>query len=187
MTNRTSNPSDTAPSFDCIYEGQLLQDDIVSKVSMSVKEVVPQVAHPINTNDIKDQSDSRPQSVKTVQSVTVSIASKETSPLASAFSAIERQCPDLVDVADWQHAVDDGRRFLVQWGEQAEELGWTADDLFGLHDPPERPASNYRRLSRYDATGLVWLLHGRPVVALTADSAMIGAAGGLTFYRRSAK
>jgi hypothetical protein len=39
-------------------------------------------------------------------------------------------------------------------------------------------------LSRYDVTGLIWLLHGRPVVALTADRAVIGTGGsGVTFYR----
>jgi hypothetical protein len=39
-------------------------------------------------------------------------------------------------------------------------------------------------LSRYDVSGLIWLLHGRPVVALTADRAVIGTAGGeITFYR----
>jgi hypothetical protein len=39
-------------------------------------------------------------------------------------------------------------------------------------------------LSRYDVIGLIWLLHGRPVVALTADRAVIGnSGGGVTFYR----
>jgi hypothetical protein len=39
-------------------------------------------------------------------------------------------------------------------------------------------------LSRYDVTGLIWLLHGLPVVALTADRAVIGTGGsGVTFYR----
>jgi hypothetical protein len=56
--------------------------------------------------------------------------------------------------------------------------------LFGLHDPPEQPGPTYRRLSRYDATGLIWLLHGRPVVALTANRAVIGRVDGPTFYRR---
>jgi hypothetical protein len=66
-------------------------------------------------------------------------------------------------VADWQQAVEDGRRFLARWGEQTKALGWTAHDLFGLAPPPERPAASYRRLSRYDMTGLIWLLRGRPV------------------------
>jgi hypothetical protein len=33
-------------------------------------------------------------------------------------------------------------------------------------------------LSRHAVIGLIWLLHGRPVVALTADRAVIGTAGG---------
>jgi hypothetical protein len=37
-------------------------------------------------------------------------------------------------------------------------------------------------LSRYDVIGLIWLLHGRPVVARTADRAAIGTRGsGVTF------
>jgi hypothetical protein len=104
--------------------------------------------------------------------------------LASALATLEGQCPDLVSVSDWQQAVDDGRRFIVQWGRQAEALGWTAEDLFGLADVPERPAASYRRLSRYDAIGLIWLLHGRPVVILRADSAVIGRMDGATFCRR---
>ena len=85
-------------------------------------------------------------------------------------------------------AVADADVFLWQWGEQAEALGWTARDLFGLHRPPEKPHPSYRRLSRYDETGLIWLLRGRPVVALTADTAAIqSAAGNVTVYRRHHK
>src|SRR5204863_1294726 len=83
------------------------------------------------------------------------------------FSALEVRCPDLVPVDRWPLAVEDGRRFLARWGEQAEALGWTARDLFGLHKPPEKPHPSYSRLSRYDETGLIWLLQGRPVMALT--------------------
>jgi hypothetical protein len=59
-------------------------------------------------------------------------------------------------------------------------------DLFGLHQPPAEPHPSYRRLSRYDCTGLVWLLEDRPVVALTADTAAIEnpATGNITTYRR---
>src|SRR5262245_19099796 len=63
----------------------------------------------------------------------------------------------LVSVADWQRAVDDGRVFIVQWGERAEALGWTAQDLFGLHDPPERPEGQERdwRQKQSSAVGRV--------------------------------
>ena len=81
-------------------------------------------------------------------------------------------------------AVEDGHRFVTQWGKQAEALGWASADLFGLHIPPEKPAPNYRRLSRYDQTGLIWLLHGRRVVELTKDKAVIETATGTVSYRR---
>ena len=96
--------------------------------------------------------------------------------------------PEHVDVADWQQAVDDARRFLAHWGEQADAFGWTVRDLFGLAPVPDQPAPSYRRLSRYDATGLVWLLRGRPVVALSERTAAIQSpAGSVTVYRRHNK
>ena len=87
----------------------------------------------------------------------------------------------------WRQAIADGAHFLAQWGEQAAALGWTARDLFGLADIPDRPASNYQRLSRYDLTGLVWLLQGRRVVALTKDTAVIETAIGTVSYQRHNK
>src|SRR5262249_35268333 len=52
-----------------------------------------------------------------------------------AFTALEARCPDHVPAMRWQHAVEDGRRFLATWGEQAEALAWTARHLFALHHP----------------------------------------------------
>jgi hypothetical protein len=104
------------------------------------------------------------------------------------FRNLESNRPAGVDLAEWQQAVEDARAFLSTWGEQAAKLGWTSEDLLGLHQPPPKPSSTYRRLSRYDATGLVWLLDGRRVVALTEDAATIRSPGGmnLTFRRRVA-
>jgi hypothetical protein len=50
----------------------------------------------------------------------------------------------------------------------------------------ERPHPSYSRLSRYDATGLCWLLQGKRVTALTAHTAAIEnpATGRITTYRR---
>jgi hypothetical protein len=39
-------------------------------------------------------------------------------------------CEKELDYQWW--SCEGGRRFLAQWGEQAEALGWTARDLFGL-------------------------------------------------------
>jgi hypothetical protein len=101
------------------------------------------------------------------------------------FSALESRCPDLVPPARWQQAIEDGRSFLAKWGRQAEALGWTARDLFGLHQPPAKPHPSYSRLSRYDHTGLVWLLQGRSVLALTDSTAAIeNATGAISIYRR---
>jgi hypothetical protein len=103
-------------------------------------------------------------------------------------AAIEGRCPALVPAARWQAALEDGRRFLAKWGRQAEALGWTASALFGLHTPPEQPHPSYNRLSRYDETGLIWLLRGREVVALTeATAAIQGPSGTITVYRRHNK
>jgi hypothetical protein len=103
---------------------------------------------------------------------------------ASALAAFRAKCPAYVDAADWQQAIEDGHRFVTQWGKQAEALGWAPADLFGLHTPPEKPTPNYRRLSRYDQTGLIWLLQGRRVVELTKDKAIIETATGIVSYRR---
>jgi hypothetical protein len=75
-------------------------------------------------------------------------------------------------------ALADAEAFLRRWGAQAAALGWQADDLFGLD--PVAP------LRRYDKMGLIWLLHGQPVVALTAGTATIrtSSGGAVTFYRR---
>jgi hypothetical protein len=104
------------------------------------------------------------------------------------FQALEQRCPAYIELADWQQALEDGRRFLAKWVEQAEALGWTSRELFGLHTPPERPAASYQRLSRYDETGLIWLLQGRPVVALTTDAAAIQTSSGrILTYRKHRK
>jgi hypothetical protein len=104
------------------------------------------------------------------------------------LAALKEGCPEMTEEHRWQQTIEDGRRFLVRWGEQANALGWTARDLFGLHGVPDKPAPNYRRLSRYDETGLIWLLQGRPVVALTDSTAAIeNRTGAITVYRKNNK
>jgi hypothetical protein len=104
------------------------------------------------------------------------------------LEGLERRCPDHVDAVDWEQAIADARAFLPLWDEQAEALGWTSADLFGLAPVPEQPATNYRRLSRYDLTGLLWLLKGRPVVALSETTAAIQTvSGAILTYRRHRK
>jgi hypothetical protein len=112
----------------------------------------------------------------------------EISPFAEVFSSFERRRPAHVDQDRWQQAVEDGQRFLDTWGTQAVAFRWTAIELFGLHEPPENPHPSYNRMARYDCTGLVWLLGGNPVVALTENTAAIQhRTGAITVYRKERK
>jgi hypothetical protein len=103
-----------------------------------------------------------------------------------AFTLLLVEPPAHISVERWQRAVEDGRNFLATWGEQADALGWDSRDLFGLDIPPGDPHPSYSRLSRYDNTGFCWLLQGKEVIAMTADTATIRnpSTGAITIYRR---
>jgi hypothetical protein len=104
------------------------------------------------------------------------------------LATLRERCPEVVEEHRWCEAIADADSFLARWAEQAEALGWTARNLFGLPPVPGKPAPNYQLLSRYDETGLIWLLGGRPVVALTVHSASIQhASGAITVYRKDNK
>jgi hypothetical protein len=103
-----------------------------------------------------------------------------------AFTHLLLEPPAHISVERWQRAVEDGRSFLAAWGEQADALGWDSRDLFGLDIPPADPHPSYSRLSRYDNTGLCWLLQGEEVIAMTVDTATIRnpSTCAITIYRR---
>jgi hypothetical protein len=103
---------------------------------------------------------------------------------ASALAALRANCPAYVPGDRWRRAIADATAFISKWGGQAQALSWTARELFGLHTPPERPLASYRRLARYDETGLVWLLRGRTVIALTETIAAIQGATAVLTYRK---
>jgi hypothetical protein len=108
--------------------------------------------------------------------------------LLSVLALLEARRPELVPVDRWQQAVADGRHFLAHWGDQAQALGWTAKDLFGLLPAPEHASPTFNRFARYDEIGLIWLLHGREVTALGETTAAIrGPTGAITVYRRHNK
>jgi len=105
------------------------------------------------------------------------------------FAHLLLKPPAYIPEDRWQQCIDDGKRFLHQWGSQAEAMGWTSADLFGLHIPPAKPHPSYSRLSRYDCTGLCWLLMGCHVVALTEATASIKTpdTGSISTYRKCNK
>jgi hypothetical protein len=111
--------------------------------------------------------------------------SEISSPLRRALSALESACPELVPEDRWRRCVEDGRRFLAASADRAEALGWTPRDLFGLMPVPRHAKPSFNRLARYDEIGLIWLLAGREVGALTeATAAIRSPTGAVTVYRR---
>lgn len=87
--------------------------------------------------------------------------------------------PSDVPLHRWRRFIEDCGRFLDQgWASCAEALGWGAFDLFGCDC--ELP------FARIDHAGLLWLLNGRKLVALTANAAAVETlTGGRHTYRRS--
>ena len=77
----------------------------------------------------------------------------------------------------WQQLIVDAERFLDNWAAQAHRLGWPAWELFGCH----------RRApwGRIQAMGLVLLLRGDEIAALTEIEAVIRTrTGAHQTYRR---
>jgi len=85
--------------------------------------------------------------------------------------------PDCFSAERWRYMVDDADAFLKQWGVTAVNLGWSTHDLFGVH--PAAPTA------RFDAMGLIPLLHGNPVIALTETTATLrGSSGSIQRFSR---
>lgn len=87
--------------------------------------------------------------------------------------------PADISLNRWLQFIDDCGRFIDDgWAAHAKALGWGPLDLFGCNrDKP---------FARISQAGLVWLLEGRKLVALTAETAAIvtRSGGKLNFYRR---
>ena len=64
--------------------------------------------------------------------------------------------------ASWERLLNDGERFVSQWGDDAAEAGWTARELFSLH--PTAP------LHRVDQRGAAFLIGGGLVLAVAPDA-----------------
>jgi hypothetical protein len=89
-----------------------------------------------------------------------------------------RSCPDWLTPDRWEAVLSDAENFLSRWGAAAHALGWTAADLFGVH--PVVPGA------RFDVMGLLLLICGGEVIAVTERSATIRRiSGAVLTYRRS--
>ncbi|MFC4271593.1 hypothetical protein GQF03_17490 [Sneathiella chungangensis] len=92
---------------------------------------------------------------------------------------ISSPAPKGITVTRWRQFIEDVERFMTDWAEKAHALGWTAVDVFGLH--PEAPTH------RPDSAGLIWLLSGHEVAAMSGSEAVIKISGNRTqtFHRRA--
>jgi hypothetical protein len=99
---------------------------------------------------------------------------------ANSFARMDRaRLPDDVPRRRWLQFIDDCGKFLDGGcAAKAAALGWSAHDLFGCDR--DRP------FARIDQQGLLWLLNGRRLVAVTADTAVLQSPSGsrLVFRRR---
>jgi hypothetical protein len=97
---------------------------------------------------------------------------------AEGFARLDPdRSPDDVSLRRWQRFVDDVGVFLDRWAAYAAALGWGPHDLFGCDR--DRP------FARLDQAGLLWLLNGDKLVALTENTATIETrTGGRQTYRR---
>ena len=100
---------------------------------------------------------------------------------AEALARLDPACPRCdMPPKRWLQFIDDCRRFLDDgWAVCAERLGWGPLDLFGC--------DRTKPFARIDRAGLLWLLNGRKLLALSADAAAIATASGgyLTFRPRT--
>jgi hypothetical protein len=91
-----------------------------------------------------------------------------------ALARLAARLPEDVPADRCRRFLADAESFLQNWSDEANQIGWTAEELFGLH--PIAP------MARCDRMGLLWMLKGERVVEVTATGARLS--GGLTFYRK---
>ncbi|NJO34417.1 MAG: hypothetical protein HC869_16110, partial [Rhodospirillales bacterium] len=86
--------------------------------------------------------------------------------------------PKTYPANEWTTLLDDAVRFVKHWADQADRLGWKSWEIWGV----SRSAPRYR----FDGMGLVVMLHGQKIAALTAEAAVVETRTSnlLRFYRR---
>ena len=109
----------------------------------AVREQQERAAHEAVRCETSERSEQSPTliSLNTLNSHTAAPTAPCFGRFNRALAELEQRCPDHVDLTAWQAVVSDGRIFLAMWGAQADGLGWTNADLFGLHEPPDYPLS----------------------------------------------
>lgn len=90
---------------------------------------------------------------------------------AEGFALLQcMERPPNVPEERWLQVIDDAGRFLDSWGAKLAALGWSTEEVLGVH--PQRPEA------RLDSSGLVWSIRGRKVIAAAADRVAIEISNG---------
>jgi hypothetical protein len=197
-TSKAENRCERCEAVDCATEkGVREQEALHTSFSNKIKNLTP--SHGLSANRDVGRGKGKPalptmayravSAVPDGSSCEVTIIElPQAQRYRKLFGVLQLQPPALVPVERWRQCVNDGSKFLARWGEQAQALNWSSADLFGLHQPPEKPHPSYSRLSRYDCTGLCWLLQGKEVIALTEATASIrNPTGSINTYRKHLK
>jgi hypothetical protein len=136
------------------------------QLSTTVTPVTPATRETDQLAQVEDDNSERQTSAAELHDVP--------EPFAEAFATIQAAPPADVPQRRWEMFVEDSRHFLNAWGKQAANLGWSITDLFALD--PAKP------MERYDRQGLLWMVKGEEVTALSSTEARLS--GGLAYYRK---
>jgi hypothetical protein len=99
---------------------------------------------------------------------------------AEGFARLDlAQPPGDILLRRWRIFIDDAASFLDSgWAARAAALGWDPLDLFGC--------DKAKPFARIDRMGLLWIVNGRRLIALTENTATIeSSAGARLNYRRT--
>lgn len=97
---------------------------------------------------------------------------------AEGFARLQMTpCPAAMRPDRWRQVIDDAGRFLDRWAAKAAALGWDTASVFGVH--ADRP------IERVGCAGLVWLLRGNEIEAISSSVARIRTrSGAVQIYDR---
>lgn len=78
----------------------------------------------------------------------------------------------------WRQLLDNTIIFIDRWARAAHGLGWDAIDIWGCH--------RHRPIERVDGAGVLWLLRGNAIVAMSETAASIRTQTGVVqnYYRK---
>ena len=94
------------------------------------------------------------------------------------LALIKLPCPASVRPPRWRRLKLDAAKFYERWGATAAALGWSTHDVFA--------ANRTKPIERVDMAGLVVLINGRKLAALTDSEAVISTrtSRSLTYRRK---